>query len=145
MTALFTFEDLCIGQTASLRKTITEADILMHSAVSLDTNPLHVDAEAAQQTIFRERIVHGMLVAGLISAVIGTRLPGPGTLYLDQTLRFVAPVKIGATVTAQVEIISLNTERKRARLKTLCKVGDILVIDGEAYVQVPERGLRNSL
>lgn len=135
----YAFEDLTIGQTASLSKTITEADILMYSAVSMDTNPVHIDAEAAKASIFKERIAHGMLSAGLISALLGTRLPGPGTLYLRQSLRFTAPVKIGNTVTATVEITELNADRKRATLKTTCKVGDTLVIDGEAYVQVPSR------
>jgi 3-hydroxybutyryl-CoA dehydratase len=135
----YAFEDLTIGQTASLSKTITEADILMYSAVSMDTNPVHIDAEAAKKSIFKERIAHGMLSAGLISALLGTRLPGPGTLYLRQSLRFTAPVKIGNTVTATVEVTELNADRKRATLKTTCKVGDTLVIDGEAYVQVPSR------
>ena len=88
-----------IGQTARVAKTITEADILMFSAVSTDTNPVHLDAEAAAASPFKERIAHGMLSAGLISAVLGTKLPGPGTIYLGQTLRFKAPVKIGDTVT----------------------------------------------
>src|SRR5580692_9033139 len=96
----YCFEDLVVGQTASLAKTITEADILMYSAVSMDTNPLHVDAAYAAGTMFGQRIAHGMLSAGLISAVLGTRLPGPGALYMRQSLRFAAPVKIGATVTA---------------------------------------------
>ena len=140
MTTGFFFEDLHIGQSASLGKTITEADILMYSAVSLDTNPVHIDAEAAKASIFGERIAHGMLSAGLISALLGTRLPGPGTLYMRQTLRFAAPVKIGATVKATVEVTALNPEKKRATLKTTCSVGDELVIEGEAYVQVPSRG-----
>jgi 3-hydroxybutyryl-CoA dehydratase len=133
------FEDLRVGQTASLGKTITEADILMYAAVSLDTNPLHIDAEAAKQSIFGERIAHGMLSAGLISALLGTKLPGPGTLYMRQTLRFVAPVKIGDTVKATVEVTALNPDKKRATLKTACTVGEHLVIEGEAYVQVPSR------
>jgi 3-hydroxybutyryl-CoA dehydratase len=140
MTTGFFFEDLHIGQSASLGKTITEADILMYAAVSLDTNPVHIDAEAAKASIFGERIAHGMLSAGLISALLGTRLPGPGTLYMRQTLRFAAPVKIGATVKATVEVTALNPEKKRATLKTTCSVGDELVIEGEAYVQVPSRG-----
>src|SRR3954451_17617050 len=86
-TGLF-FEDLFIGQTASLSKTITEADILMYSAVSMDTNPVHLDEEAAQQSRFGGRIAHGMLSAGLISAVLGIRLPGPGTIYARQSLNF---------------------------------------------------------
>ena len=133
------FEDLSIGQTASLAKTITEADILLYSAVSMDTNPLHLDAEFAKNSLFGQRIAHGMLSAGLISAVLGTRLPGPGAIYMRQSLRFAAPVKIGQTVKATVEVTSLNPEKARATLRTICTVGDELVIEGEAYVQVPSR------
>jgi 3-hydroxybutyryl-CoA dehydratase len=133
------FEDLSVGQTASLAKTITEADILLYAAVSMDTNPMHLDAEFAGKAQFGERIAHGMLAAGLISAVLGTRLPGPGAIYMRQSLRFAAPVKIGQTVKATVEIASLNPEKKRATLRTICTVGDELVIEGEAYVQVPSR------
>jgi 3-hydroxybutyryl-CoA dehydratase len=134
------FEDLTIGQTASLSKTITEADILLFSAVSMDTNPVHLDAETAKGSIFGERIAHGMLSAGLISAVLGTRLPGPGTIYLSQSLRFRAPVKIGATVTATAEVTALDAAKKRATLKTVCTAGGKVVIEGEALVQVPSRG-----
>ena len=133
------FEDLAIGQTASLAKTITEADILLYAAVSTDTNPIHIDAEAAKQSIFGERIAHGMLSAGLISAVLGTRLPGPGSLYMRQSLRFAAPVKIGDTVKATATVTGLNPEKKRATLSTVCTVGGEVVIEGEAYVQVPSR------
>jgi 3-hydroxybutyryl-CoA dehydratase len=139
MTTGFYFEDLRIGQTASLGKTITEADILMYAAVSLDTNPVHLNDEVARKSVFGERIAHGMLSAGLISAVLGTQLPGPGTLYMRQSLRFAAPVKIGVTVIATVEVTALNPEKKRATLKTTCTVGDEVVIEGEAYVQVPSR------
>ena len=132
-----TFDDLSVGQTASLGKTITEADILMFAAVSTDTNPVHIDAEAAKASIFKERIAHGMLSAGLISAVLGTRLPGPGTIYLGQTLRFRAPVRIGDTVTATVEITALDPARQRATLKTTCSVAGKPVIEGEAQVQLP--------
>jgi 3-hydroxybutyryl-CoA dehydratase len=134
------FEDLEIGQTASLSKTITEADILLFSAVSMDTNPVHLDAEIAKSSVFGERIAHGMLSAGLISAVLGTRLPGPGTIYLNQSLRFRAPVKIGATVTATAEVTALDAAKKRATLKTTCTVAGKVVIEGEALVQVPSRG-----
>jgi len=133
------FEDLQIGQSASLGKTITEADILMFAAVSTDTNPVHINAEAAAASIFKERIAHGMLSAGLISAVLGTRLPGPGTIYLGQTLRFRAPVKIGDTVTATAEITALDPGKKRATLKTTCTVGGKPVIEGEATVLVASR------
>src|ERR1035437_4645693 len=128
------FEDLAVGQTASLGKTITEADILMYAAVSTDTNPLHLNAEAAKASIFGERIAHGMLSAGLISAVLGTTLPGPGTIYLGQTLRFRRPVKIGDTVTATVEVTALDPVKKQATLKTVCTANGKGVIDGEAQV-----------
>ena len=133
------FEDLQLGQTASLGKTITEADILLYAAVSTDTNPVHINAEAAKDSVFGERVAHGMLSAGLISAVLGTRLPGPGTIYLGQTLRFRAPVKIGATVIATVEVTALDPAKKRATLKTTCTVEGETVIEGEAQVQVPSR------
>jgi 3-hydroxybutyryl-CoA dehydratase len=135
------FEDLEVGQTASVAKTITEADILLFAAVSTDTNPVHIDADAAKRSQFGERIAHGMLSAGLISAVLGTRLPGPGTIYLSQTLKFLAPVRIGATVTATAEIIALDPARRRATMRTVCRVGETVVIEGEALVMVPSRVL----
>jgi len=134
------FEDLHVGQTASIGKTITEADILMFAAVSLDTNPVHLNAEAAAASIFKERVAHGMLSAGLISAVLGTQLPGAGTVYLAQTLQFRRPVKIGDTVTATAEVIALDPAKKRATLKTVCTVGGKVVIDGEATVLPRSRG-----
>jgi 3-hydroxybutyryl-CoA dehydratase len=133
-------DELRVGMTASTRKTITEADILLYSAVSTDTNPVHIDAEAAAAGPFGQRVAHGMLTAGLISAVLGTRLPGPGSIYLAQTLRFRAPVKIGDTVTATVEVTDINVEKKRATLKTVCSVAGKPVIEGEATVLVPVRG-----
>ncbi len=133
------FEDMTVGQSASIGKTITEADILMFAAVSMDTNPVHLNAEAAAQTMFKERIAHGMLSAGLISAVLGTQLPGPGTIYLGQSLRFTRPVKIGDTVTATAEVVSLNAEKKQATLKTTCTVNGKTVIEGEALVIAPSR------
>jgi 3-hydroxybutyryl-CoA dehydratase len=134
------FEDLSVGQAARFGKTITEADILMFAAVSGDTNPVHLDAEAAAASMFKERIAHGMLSAGLISAVLGTKLPGPGTVYLAQNLKFRAPVKIGDTVTAVVEVTALDAAKRRATLSTTCLVGGKPVIEGEAVVMVPARG-----
>jgi 3-hydroxybutyryl-CoA dehydratase len=134
------FEDLEIGQTASMGKTITEADILMYSAVSMDTNPLHLDADVAAQSQFGGRIAHGMLSAGVISAVLGTQLPGPGAIYVSQTLTFKGPVRAGDTVRAVVEITGLNPEKKRATLRTRCLVKEVVVIDGEACVLVSSRG-----
>ena len=133
------FEDMQVGQTASIGKTISEADILLFAAVSLDTNPVHVNAEAGAASIFKERVAHGMLSAGLISAVLGTKLPGPGTIYMGQTLRFRAPVRIGDTVVATVEVAALDAEKKRATLKTVCTVAGKVVIDGEATVMPPSR------
>ena len=135
----YAFEDLHVGQTASLGKTITEADLLLFAAVTTDTNPVHLDAEAAAKSVFKERVAHGMLSAGLISAVLGTRLPGPGTIYMGQTLRFRAPVRIGDTVRATAEVTALDPEKKRATLKTTCTVGGKVVIEGEATVMPRSR------
>ena len=135
----YCFEDLRVGQTATLSKTITEADILMYSAISLDTNPIHLDEEIASHSRFGGRIAHGMLSAGLISALLGTRLPGPGTIYMRQSLTFKAPVRIGHTVRAIVEITDLNLPRKSVTLRTRCLVKEDVVIDGEAVVMVPAR------
>ena len=139
MTAGLFFQDLYIGQTASLSKTITEADILMYSAISMDTNPIHLDEAVAQRSRFGGRIVHGMLSAGLISAVLSSRLPGPGAIYTRQSLNFRAPVRIGSTVRAIVEITDLNPLSKKATLKTTCMVKEDVVIDGQACVLVPSR------
>ncbi|WP_439552562.1 MaoC family dehydratase [Falsiroseomonas sp.] len=133
------FEDLAIGQKASFGKTITEADIVLFAAVTGDTNPMHLDAEYAKTTVFGERIAHGMLAAGLITKVMGTQLPGPGTIYMSQSLRFRAPVRIGDTVTAIVEITALNAEKHRATLRTVCLVKGAPVLEGEAIVLVPTR------
>ncbi|NGM22997.1 MaoC family dehydratase [Roseomonas stagni] len=133
------FEDLAVGQKASFGKTITEADIVLFAAVTGDTNPMHLNAEYAKDSIFGERIAHGMLAAGLITKVMGTQLPGPGTIYMSQSLRFRAPVRIGDTVTAIVEITALNTEKHRATLRTVCLVKGNPVLEGEALVAVPSR------
>jgi 3-hydroxybutyryl-CoA dehydratase len=133
------FEDLTVGQKASFGKTITEADIVLFAAVTGDTNPMHLNAEYASTSVFGERIAHGMLAAGLITKVMGTQLPGPGTIYMSQSLRFRAPVRIGDTVTAVVEITALNAEKHRATLRTVCLVKGEPVLEGEALVAVPSR------
>jgi 3-hydroxybutyryl-CoA dehydratase len=133
------FEDLSVGQSASFGKTITEADILLFAGVSGDTNPVHINAEVAAASMFKERIAHGMLSASLISTVLGTRLPGAGTIYLGQNLKFRAPVKIGETVTATVTVTALDAAKKRVTLSTVCTVAGKPVIDGEATVMVPSR------
>ena len=136
------FEDLAVGQKASFGKTITEADIVLFAAVTGDTNPMHLNAEYAKGTIFGERIAHGMLAAGLITKVLGTQLPGPGTIYMSQSLKFRAPVRIGETVTATVEVLALHPEKHRATLRTICTVAGQPVLEGEAYVSVPSRQAR---
>jgi 3-hydroxybutyryl-CoA dehydratase len=133
------FEDLVVGQTASFGKTITEADIVLFAAVTGDTNPMHLNAEYAKDSIFGERIAHGMLAAGLITKVLGTQLPGPGTIYMSQSLKFRAPVRIGQTVTATVEVLALHPEKHRATLRTVCTVAGEPVLEGEAFVSVPSR------
>jgi 3-hydroxybutyryl-CoA dehydratase len=135
----YAFEDLTVGQTATFSKTITEADILMFAAVSGDTNPVHIDAEAAAASMFKERIAHGMLSASLISTVLGTKLPGPGTVYLGQSLKFRSPVKIGETVTATVKVTALDPAKRRVTLETICTVKGKPVVEGEASVMVLPR------
>ena len=133
------FEDLELGMSASVSRTVSEADILMFAGVSGDTNPVHLDQEFAASTMFGGRIAHGTLSAGLISAVFGTRLPGPGSIYLSQTLKFKAPVKIGDTVVARVTVKELKTEKRRAVFSTVCSVGSTVVLEGEAELLIPAR------
>jgi len=133
------FEDLEVGLTAVFSRTVSDADIATYAAVSGDTNPLHLDAEFAATTRFGGRVAHGMLSAGFISAVIGTRLPGPGCIYLGQRLKFRRPVRSGDTVVARVTVEDLKPARQWAVLKTVCMVGDTVVIDGDATVFVPGR------
>ena len=134
------FEDLKVGQTASYAKTVTEADIVLFAGISGDTNPVHLNEEFASTTMFKGRIAHGMLSAGFISTVFGTKLPGPGCIYMAQNLKFKAPVKIGDTVVAKVEVTALFPEKKRASFKTTCSVGSTVVIDGDATLMVPSKG-----
>jgi len=133
------FEDLKVGLTASFGRTVTEADIVLFAGVSGDTNPIHINQEYAATTMFKGRIAHGILSAAFISCVLGTKLPGPGAVYVAQSLRFKAPVRIGDTVVATVEIIELLPDRKRANFKTTCAVGGTVVIEGEATLMVPSR------
>lgn len=134
------FEDLKEGQTASFGKTITESDIYTFAGVSGDLNPVHVNEEFAKTTMFKSRIAHGMIGASFISAVLGTKLPGPGCIYIKQELKFKAPVKLGDTLIAKVTIKKLIPEKKFVECETVCLVGDKKVIDGEAVVMVPSRG-----
>lgn len=133
------FEDLSVGQEASLSKTMTEADIAAFAEISGDKNPVHLDAQYAARTIFKERIAHGMLSAAYISAVFGMKLPGPGAIYISQTLSFKAPVKIGDTVITTVKVVELIPEKKRARFECVCSVNGKPVVQGEAVLMVPAR------
>lgn len=132
-------DEISLGQEAEFSKTVSEGDIQGYADVSGDTNPVHLDEQFAKTTIFKTRIAHGMLSAGFISAILGTKLPGPGCIYLSQSLKFLAPVKIGDKVTARATVTDIVPEKKRVTLKTDCFVGDTKVIDGEAVVMVPVR------
>lgn len=132
-------EDLQVGMSASHAKTVTETDVVMFAGLTGDNNPVHCNEVFASQTRFKGRIAHGMFCAGLISCVAGTRLPGPGAVYVDQQLRFTAPVRIGDTVTATCTIQAINTERRRVTMNTVCMVGDTVVVEGSATFLVSRR------
>ena len=140
----YDIEDISVGMSAETAKTITEADILLFSAVSTDTNAVHLDEDFGKTTMFGGRIAHGMLSASLISAVLGTRLPGPGVIYMNQSLRFKAPVRIGDTVHAKVTVKEVIAEKSRVVLDTVCSVGGKVVIDGEAMVMATSRAKREA-
>lgn len=133
------FEELSLGQTATIRKTISESDILAYAGLTGDFNPVHVDAEYASRTRFGSRIAHGMLTAGLVSHVLGMRLPGTGAIYLGQSLRFTAPVRAGDTIEARAEVVELVPAKRRVRLKTVCEnqLGE-KVLEGEALMMIEE-------
>ena len=132
-------EDLEIGMTRHLRKPVTDRDIELFAEVSTDHNPVHLDDDYARDTIFQGRIAHGMLTAGLISAVIGEQLPGHGTVYMGQTLKFLAPVRPGDVVLAEVTVRDIDHSRRRVTLDCRCSVGDTIVLKGEALVLAPSR------
>ncbi len=138
LRALF-FEDLAVGMTETLSKTIASSDVVGFAEMTGDRNPVHLSEHFAAKTPFGTRIAHGLYTASLISAVLGTRLPGPGAIYVSQTLNFRAPVRIGDTVEVVVEVAELTPERRHARLTCTCRVGDEVVLDGEALVKVPSR------
>lgn len=132
-------EDLAVGMSATITKTVTDDDVTKFAEVSCDTNPVHLDEDFAAASPFKTRIAHGMLSGALISAVLGTKLPGPGTIYLSQTLKFKAPVRIGDAVQATATVVEIDISRKRVRLDCSCVVGETLVVDGEAIVMVPSK------
>lgn len=132
-------DEITEGMTAVFSKTVTEADIVLFAGVSGDTNPVHLDEEYAKPTMFKGRIAHGMLTAGFISAVFGTKLPGPGCIYMSQSLKFKAPVRAGDTVVARVTATTVDREKARVTFATTCKVKDTVVLEGEAMLMVPRR------
>jgi 3-hydroxybutyryl-CoA dehydratase len=132
-------DEITDGMTAVFSKTVTEADIVLFAGITGDTNPVHLDEEFAKPTLFKGRIAHGMLTAGFISAVFGTKLPGPGCIYLSQSLKFKAPVRIGDTVVARVTATAIDREKGRVTFATTAHVGSTLVMDGEAQLLVPKR------
>ncbi|MFO1433350.1 MAG: MaoC family dehydratase [Candidatus Competibacteraceae bacterium] len=132
-------EDLQVGMSDSFAKTVTEADVILFAGITGDSNPIHINEEFAAQTMFKGRIVHGEFSAGLVSAVLGTRLPGPGSVFITHNMRFKAPVRIGDTVTAIVTVKEINTERRRVTLATQCTVKDTVVLEGEAMMMVDSR------
>ncbi|HEY2707715.1 MAG TPA: MaoC family dehydratase [Caulobacteraceae bacterium] len=138
MSGVF-LEDLEVGQTAALTRIATAADIDAFAAVTGDTNPVHLDETYAAATQFKGRIAHGMLSAGYISAVLGTQLPGPGAIYISQSLNFRRPVRVGDEVTAQVKVAAIDGARGRVTFATNCVVAGKTVVEGEAVVMVPRR------
>ena len=131
------FEDLTVGMTERLTKTVASSDVVGFAEVTGDRNPIHLSEHFAAKTPFGTRIAHGLYTASLISAVLGTRLPGPGAIYISQTLNFRAPVKIGDTVEVNVLVAELVPKKLRARLTCTCSVDGEIVLDGEAWVKVP--------
>jgi len=130
-----TIDQLRVGDTAKFTKTVSESDIYLYAGLTGDLNPAHINEAYAEKTFFKTRIAHGMLTAGFISAVLGTKLPGPWNIYVSQEVNFLAPVHIGDTITAQVELVEIMVEKKQARLKTFCVNQEgITVLDGEAIV-----------
>jgi len=131
--------ELEIGHKEFVQKTISETDIYLYAGITGDLNPAHINEEYAKNTFFKGRIAHGMLTAGLISAVLGTKLPGPGTIYLAQELKFTAPVRIGDTIKAEAEITEINTEKNIVKIKTTCtNQYDDVVLSGIATVKPPK-------
>jgi 3-hydroxybutyryl-CoA dehydratase len=133
------FEDIQEGMSASFAKTITEADVVLFAGITGDFNPVHLNEEYARESMFKGRIAHGALSSSFISTVLGTQLPGPGCIYVSQSVRYRAPVRIGDTVTATVKVTALNERKAMLTLETICTVGGQEVVTGEAVVMVPRR------
>jgi 3-hydroxybutyryl-CoA dehydratase len=138
----YDIEDIKVGMAASFAKTVTEADIILFAGASGDNNAIHINEEFARGTPFGGRIAHGFLTASVISAAIANRLPGPGTVYVSQQLNFRAPVRPGDTVRAEVVVKEMIQDRSRVVLETVCRVGETIVIEGEAVVKVTSAAKR---
>lgn len=134
-----TINDMSIGQVAYFQKTITETDVYLYAGITGDINPAHINQVEAESSMFGARIAHGMLTAGLVSAVLGVQLPGPGTIYLGQELKFTAPVYFGDTIKATLRVLELNIEKNKAILETICtNQNDKIVLKGIATVMPPK-------
>ncbi|MEZ4528183.1 MAG: MaoC family dehydratase [Desulfobacterales bacterium] len=134
-----TISEIKVGDAEEFAKTVSESDVYLYAGITGDLNPAHINQAYAEKTFFRGRIAHGMLTAGFISAILGMKLPGPGTIYMKQELKFLAPVRIGDTITARAEVTEVVTEKNRIKLKTTCTNQDgTLVLDGEAVVSPPK-------
>ena len=134
-----TMAQLQVGQSDEFTKTVSESDVYLYAGITGDMNPAHVNESYARQTFFKTRIAHGMLCAGFISTIFGTKLPGPGTIYLKQELEFLAPVRIGDTITAQVEVIEIEAEKNRVKFDTACfNQEGARVLAGTALVSPPK-------
>jgi len=133
-------DNIQIGDYAEFEKTISESDVYMYAGITGDINPAHINAVESEKGIFKERIAHGMLTAGLISAVLGVQLPGPGTIYISQDLKFLKPVHFGDTIKAKVEVIEKNTDKNRVVFRTTCSnQHNKMVLDGNAHVMPPSK------
>lgn len=139
------FEDMSIGMTETYLKEVKSSDVIGFAEISGDRNPIHLSEHFAARTQFGSRIAHGLYTASLISALIGTRLPGPGAVYMSQTLKFLAPVRIGDIVEAKVEVVELIEKGDRARLICTCSVDGQVVLEGEALVKAPRQGAPGAL
>ena len=135
----YSYDEIDVGMTDVFSKTVTEADIMAFAGVSGDTNPVHLNEEFANGTMFKTRIAHGMLSAGFISTVFGTKLPGPGCIYISQELKFKAPVKIGDSVVARVTALEKMDDKNMIIFETVCTVNEKPVITGKATMLVPKR------
>ncbi|MBE03965.1 MAG: (R)-hydratase [Gammaproteobacteria bacterium] len=135
------FEDLREGMSAEYTRLVTQQEIEMFAELTGDKNPIHLDPSFAEKSIFKTRIAHGMLIGSFISTVIGTRMPGPGCIYLSQSLNFMSPARAGEKVTAMAQVMELHPKKYRATFKTVCKVNTRILLDGTALIQVPSRKL----